>query len=109
MNILEAARQYFNAPKDQTPEEFVGRFAAGTFYAGAAFGALAARMTQEEILKAVRELAPPARAGDPELRAVLVAALDFTGDFQNSKFQSGNPKWQALKAALAAALNEKGN
>lgn len=82
MNILQAARDYFGVPKGQDIIAYLGGpFVPCAFFAGAAFGALGARMTQEEILKTVREAAAP-----PPL----------------------DPAWRALFAAAKAVSNERG-
>lgn len=72
MNILEAADKYFLDTVGNKVSGLPGDFGR-TFFAGAAFGALGARMSQEEILKAVREAAAPAPVA-PEWSALFDAA-----------------------------------
>lgn len=156
MNILEAAAEFYGMTKEEMAAyNRNGSAQFQSFYAGAAFGALDIRMSQEEILKAMREPAPPmartaaltylvgasksalhrleilsryepvcqplveslraALAGvaestsaDPGWLALSDAVQEFMADFENSSFQSANPKWQAVKAAMRKLWHHDG-
>lgn len=94
--LIEAAHQYFGMPPDfphRTNMEY-----QAPFFAGAAYGALAARMSQEEILKAVREASAPATIA-PEYSALFDAAMALNNI---SSADDKTPELLALRDALLA-------
>lgn len=115
MDIQDAARKWFDVP-EPLPITAAGPHAVATFYAGVACGALGARMSQEEILKAVREAIPPAPAmrkagfmecptcaAKPGSPALCASCLHNRRAIESAE---ASPEWSALYHAAAALLSK---
>jgi fructose/tagatose bisphosphate aldolase len=100
MNILEAAREYFGVPKELEIGA-AGWEVTRAFFAGAAIGAMGARMSQEEILKAVRDATNPA-----EQKAVdaLAAAAGLAFEVLSNKESELNRDY--VQGRLRLALSQ---